>query len=120
MKTVLVVGHEWKFRALVRAQLREEGFEALGFDSLNDAQEEITRTTPQPELIIFNTTAASPEEKQQLAELAERLPVLVVAAAQEPLGSARLQVLRRPVTVDTVVKEAGRIVASPASPFPPS
>ena len=120
MKTVLVVGHEWKFRALVRAQLREEGFEALGFDSLNDAQEETTGTAPPPALVIFDTTETSPKEKQQMAELAERLPVLVVAAAQESLGSARLQVLRRPVTVDTVVKEAARIVASPAGPFPPS
>ncbi|MGH9862096.1 MAG: hypothetical protein ACRD35_01585 [Candidatus Acidiferrales bacterium] len=119
MKTVLVVGRDWQFRALVRAQLREEGFEALGFDSLNDAQEETTGAAP-PALVVIDTTETSPEEKQQMAELAERLPVLVVAAAQESLGNARLQVLRRPGAVSTVVKEAERIVASPANPSPPS
>lgn len=112
MKTILVVGRDWKFRALLRAQLREEGFDALGFETLGEAIEELTRTAPAPAVVVFDTTDATAPEKAQLAELAERLPVLLVASAQEPVEPARLRLLRRPVALGAVVREVKSLAGS--------
>lgn len=112
MKTILVVGRDWKFRALLRAQLREEGFDALGFETLSDAIEELNRTAPPPSVVVFDTTDAAAPEKAQLAGLAERVPVLVLASAQEPLEAAGWRVLRRPVQLSDVMAEVKALVES--------
>lgn len=113
MKTVLVVGRDWKFRALLRAQFREEGYDALGFENLSEASEEISRTAPSPAAVVFDTTDAMADEIGQLADLAARLPVLLVASAQEPFEPARWRVLRRPVPLSAVVAEVKSLVESP-------
>ena len=106
MKTVLVVGRDWKFRALLRAQLREDGFDALGFESLDAAAEVIARSAP--DAIVFDTTDAPGAELAQLSVLSKRLRVLVVASAGESVPLPEAQVLRRPV-------QLGQIIAALAS-----
>ncbi|MBI2956104.1 MAG: hypothetical protein HYY26_02205 [Acidobacteria bacterium] len=101
MKTVLVVGRDWQFRSLLRAQLREEGYAALGLETLTDAEEEIRRPD-EVAAVVFDTTGAAAEELQTaLPRLAARLPVVVVAGAQEEVPAAA-RVLRRPVAIGEV------------------
>ena len=111
MKTVLVVGRAWKFRALLRAQLREENYDALGFATLEEAADQLAAGSP-PAALVFDSTDASPAVVQpQLAELARRLPVLVIAGAQDSFDfspdkrreSTAPRVLRRPLRLEEVV-----------------
>src|SRR3972149_5130882 len=84
MKTVRVVGRDWKFRALLRAQLLEEGYAALGFETLEEAAAPLGLGAP-PAALVFDTTDALPGSFQPpLTALAARLPVVLVAAAGGP------------------------------------
>ena len=107
MKTILVVGREWKFRALLRAQLREEGYEALAFETLQDAEAERAGAAA----LLFDTTGFKPEEWQrQLAQLAATLPVVLVAAADERVDIASARVLRRPVRLADIVSAVQEVI----------
>lgn len=112
MKTVLVVGRDWKFRSLLRAQLREENFEALGFESLADAADEAVAGAPEKvAALVYDTTDAPSEETGPLlTALVGRVPIIVVAAAQEAISEASLTVLRRPVQLSEVVAAVRRLV----------
>ena len=100
MKVILIVGREWKFRALLRAQLREEGYEALAFETLSDAE----TTLASAAALVLDTADFKPEEWQaQLQQLATGMPVLVVAGADEPVEIPRARVLRRPVRLADIV-----------------
>lgn len=103
MKTVLVVGRDWKFRALLRAQLREEGFDALGFETLADAEAALSTCAPPPAAFIFDTAEAPPAELAQLPALSEKLPLLVVASAGESLPIPEENAVRRPVQIGLLV-----------------
>lgn len=109
MKTVLVVGREWKFRALLRAQLREEGYEALAFETLQDIEAEKVGAAA----LVFDTADFKPEEWQpQLTQLAAALPVLIVAGADESLHLPRARVLRRPIRLAEVVSALREIISA--------
>ncbi|MBI4466304.1 MAG: hypothetical protein HY656_02600 [Acidobacteria bacterium] len=111
MKTILVVGRDWKFRALLRAQLREDGYNALGFATLEEATEPLA-SSPPPVALVFDTSDASPVEiRTELPGLAARLPVVVVAAADEPLD-ASLRALRRPLRVEDVAAAVKALVSA--------
>jgi DNA-binding response OmpR family regulator len=104
MKTIFVVGQEWSFRALLRAQLREEGYRALGLATLGEAAEALV-SSPAPALLVFDTAGAAPGEIQrQLPALAARLPVLVVAGAQEEVPVRVQRLLRRPLQIAGIVQ----------------
>ncbi len=100
MKTVLIVGRDWKLRALLRAQLREEGYEALAFKTLQDAASE----TAEAAVLVFDTTDAEPNNWQAaLQALAPTLPVVVVASATEELNLAPARILRRPLSLADIL-----------------
>ena len=101
VKTVLVVGRNWKLRALLRAQLREEGFEALGFETLADAESEAADAAA----LLLDTTGDQPSGWQQvLRRLAAQLPAMVIAGASEEVDLPGGKVLRRPLSVADIVR----------------
>lgn len=112
MKTVLVVGRDWKFRALLRAQLREEGFDALGFETLADATAALTSFAPPPAALIFDTAEVPRTELEQLVGLKAPCPVVVVAAADESITAPQVRVLRRPVAIGTLINELKALSAA--------
>lgn len=102
MKTIFVVGREWRFRSLLRAQLREQGYEARGFETLAEVADALV-SAPAPALVVFDTTDSNTTDTTaHLREWSGRLQVVLIAGAQEevPLGAAR--VLRRPVSIGQV------------------
>lgn len=104
MKTVPVVGRDWKVRALLRAELREQSYEALGCETLADARAQLDACSPPPVALVFDTSDAPEAEiKTELPALAERVPVLVIAGAQEQFDDPRFTVFRRPVRLGDVV-----------------
>jgi DNA-binding response OmpR family regulator len=107
MKTVLVVGRDWKFRALLRAQLREEGYDALGFETLREAESEAAGAAA----LVFDTTDAQPADWQPaLQRLAAQLPVVVVAGATEEANVPGAKVLRRPLSVADILGAVRKLV----------
>jgi DNA-binding response OmpR family regulator len=107
VKTVLVVGRDWKFRALLRAQLREEGYDALGFEALQDAESEAAVAAA----LLFDTTDARPDEWHPvLQRLSGQLPVVVVANATEAAEIPGARVLRRPLSVADVVQAVHELI----------
>ena len=112
MKTVLVVGRDWKFRALLRAQLREEGFEARGFESLTDVFPELSSAGTAPAALIFDTADAPQPELDSLASLKAPCPVVVVATADESIAAPQARVLRRPVAIGALVTELRALTAA--------
>jgi len=100
MKSILVVGRDWKFRAPLRAQLREEGYEALGFETLENAESEASGAA----VLIFDTTDAQPGDWQPvLQRLATQLPVVIVAGAPEEVNVPGAKLLRRPLSLGDIV-----------------
>ena len=100
MKTIIVVGRDWKFRALLRAQLREEGYEALAYETLNDAAPEVAGAAA----LVFDTTDANIADcAPALRRQAERLPVIVVAAADEHLDIPGVTLRHRPVSLADII-----------------
>jgi len=108
MKTILVVGRDWKFRALLRAQLREEGYNALGFETLQHAESEITDAAA----LLFDTTDAPPTDWQPALErLAAALPIIVVAGTSEEVTVPSARILRRPISLGDIIAEAKELTS---------
>jgi DNA-binding response OmpR family regulator len=99
---VFIIAGDWRLRALVRAELRERGIEALAFDALEDAAGALARGIV-PQVVVLENL--DPEPAAALVRLAERVPVILVASRTQttarPPGIAR--VLYRPVRIADVV-----------------
>ncbi len=109
MKIVLVVGWDWKFRALLRAQLREEGYEALAFETLQDAEAQRADAAA----LVFDTTDSRPAEWQPLLQqLATSLPVVVVVGTEELMDVAPARVLRRPVRLADIISVVREVTSA--------
>ncbi len=109
MKTILVVGREWRFRALLRAQLREEGYEALAFETLQDAEAERVGAAA----VVFDTSDTSPSDRlPALQHLAAQLPVVIVAGADEQVEITSAQVLRRPVRLADIISMVREVTSA--------
>jgi len=102
MPTVFIISPDWNLRALVRAELREAGVEALGMESADDAARELAAGR-QPSVVVLDGELAP----AGLHNLARSVPVVIVASRVEPsrpLPSA-VAVLYRPVSVKDVVAQ---------------
>jgi hypothetical protein len=108
-------------RALLRAALRETGYDAIGTRSLAGASSYLQ---PAPgrgpvRLIVVDVAAVAAAERDAYADLCARrgdVPTLLLASAvtATPAG-CWTHMLRRPVSIDDVVREVAALV-----PLPPS
>ena len=79
---VLLVSHDWHTRALLRAQLIEEGCPVMAFESLADAERELKhRGAFEPRLLILDLAGGerAPSEIAQLSAWAGSVPVWLLA-----------------------------------------
>lgn len=108
MKQIWVVSADWKFRALVRAELRERGYEARGYENLTSAAGEVSPGARLPAALVLDASDADAAiVSEEIGTWARRLPTLVVvsgaqASFRPPAG---VHVLRRPVQIDEVVAQ---------------
>lgn len=116
MKEVFVVSADWKFRALVRAELRERGYEARGYESLATAAGDLSHEGGFPALLVLDVAEVDPAGAcEQVAAWAKDFPVVVVVGAgeatfQPPPG---VSVLHRPMRIEEIV---ARVVESAGPP----
>jgi hypothetical protein len=105
---VVLLGTEWKARALLRAQLIEEGFDVVATNTWAMMRRHL-RPGRKPRLAVVDLKGLD-EPEQVLLDLAmlmkpERVLVLAATATIPPAFISRLGfgVLRRPVTIASIV-----------------
>jgi len=108
---VLLIGKDWKTRALLRAQLLEEGVDVEAYESLADALEASIGVGQAPALLIADV-GESVDPKVEIAQLAHwsrRIPIWIIArrtvADESEFEGRRFEaVLFRPVDLGELVE----------------
>jgi DNA-binding response OmpR family regulator len=104
MPTVFVVSRDSTLRTAVRAELREAGVQALGLETADDVGKELARGVLPSVVVIDASELATPSAREELANLAQRVAVLVVDSRTTPSGGlAGAEFLRRPLRVQDIV-----------------
>ena len=105
-RVLLIMPQQWP-RALLRAELREQGYDAIGARNLSDAGRQ---PAADPErgpvrLVLVDDAALTPEHEGLLDPL--------LARHGGPPGRSWTQVLHRPLRIDDIVQAARAILAAP-------
>lgn len=125
MGKIWLIAADWQFRALVRAQLLEEGFKVRAVPSLEIALAYLIRGEEGPCLIILDLQGQDVEAPtvSDLWRLTGEAPLLLCGGAldraaldQGSLPPAR--VLLRPFRLRDLVKEVRRMRSWPAGDAP--
>ncbi len=112
MAQILIAGRDWTARALLRAQLIEEGFDAEAYDSVGDAVQRLWASRMMPSLLIADLfESESPaEDVATLSEWAKLLPIWILAGhgatgSEAIEGRGFERVLFRPLDLGKLVQE---------------
>jgi CheY-like chemotaxis protein len=112
MSQVLLIGKDWRARALLRAQLIEEGLDVEARETASDAAESLERTELLPSLIVADLAASEDPsaDVDQLARWAKQTPTWIIAShgviVDKRLNQRGFEViLFRPVDVGELVDQ---------------
>lgn len=113
-RILLVIPAQWS-RALLRAELREAGYDAVGTRSIAMARR---LAAPAPDrgpvrLVVIDQDALAGEDPTAPHLLARKTSapiVLLAPAVRRPAEGPWAEVLRRPVAVGDLVREIARLV----------
>ena len=77
MSQVLIAGKDWQARALLRAQLIEEGFEVEAHETIRDALPALESGTNPPDLLIADVSQSDEPsaDVEALAEWSRKIPI---------------------------------------------
>lgn len=112
MAQILIAGKDWSARALLRAQLIEEGFEVEAFEGVQEVVCRLWGSREMPSLLIVDLFESRKpvEDIATLSHWAKLLPVWILAG-HSTAGAGRLagqgfeRVLFRPLDVGKLVLE---------------
>ena len=130
MGKIFLIAADWQFRALVHAQLLEEGFQVRPLPSPKAALQDLVISGEQARLIILDTKDLEPEAgtMADLLQLMEKVALVLcgdalsrstlnrVVASQAAAGregNRPVRVLLRPFRVGDLVREVRRLWACP-------
>jgi CheY-like chemotaxis protein len=112
MTRVVVVGKAWQVRALLHAQLLEEGLEVEAHETVGAALATLEETELLPALLVADLFASDDPvtEIDQLARWAPQIPTWIIAGrnliAEKRLRGRRFEViLFRPVDMGELVEQ---------------
>jgi len=112
MPSVLLAGKDWKSRALLRAQLQEEGLEVIALEGAREALNSLTGLANLPKLLVADLTGSShpTAEVDLLARWTSILPIWLILSRTVTLGRAIDElgferVIYRPVDMARLVQE---------------
>ncbi len=121
MDQIVLVAREWKARALLRAQLSEEGYKVMALRTIEEAMMLLGRGMVRPGLIILDTMGQGLNESvlTDLQALADDAPILVCTG---PFDLARFDfeeagltnLLVRPFAVGDVVSAVREVLGNEA------
>jgi len=82
VKQVLVAGKDWQARALLRAQLLEEGLAVEAYETISDALAALPPATNLPDLLVADISASDDPtaDVEALAAWSRKIPVWIVAS----------------------------------------
>lgn len=82
MSQILIAGKDWQARALLRAQLLEEGFEVEAHDSIPEALATLEPGTSLPDLLIADVSASDEPsaDVEALAAWSPKVPIWIIAS----------------------------------------
>lgn len=115
MTRVILAGKDWQSRALVRAQLIEEGVEVEAHDSVGGAVQSLESSELLPGLFVADLAGCDDADLALLAQWAAQIPVWAIAgrsqiAAKDLKGRNFEMTLFRPVDVGELVEQIKRRV----------
>jgi DNA-binding response OmpR family regulator len=115
MAEVLLTGKDWTERALLRAQLLEEGIAAEAYLTVRDALRSLEEAEFLPALLIADLGASDDpgEEVELLTSWAKQIPIWIIASrstivARRLRGRGFDMILFRPVDVGELVEQIKR------------
>lgn len=118
MGKILLIAADWQMRALVRAQLLDEGYEVQAWPSMEQAMESLLRGAMPPQLTILDAEGIDVDAAAILGlwHLTGQVPLLLCLGMQSRhlLSQAGLppnQTLMRPFRVGDVVQQARKMLA---------
>jgi DNA-binding response OmpR family regulator len=113
---ILVIAADWQFRALVRAQLLEEGYEVQAFPDLEVALFHLEHGGSRPQLAILDSKdlRIEPDSVSQLWRLMDQGPLLLCAGLLDrglldQVGMPPARLLVCPFSVGDVVAKVRRM-----------
>ena len=120
-RALLLVAADWQSRALALAELQEAGYDVTALPGVRSALAALAQRRLAPALILLDVHGdddATPARVEELLALAPGVPlVLVVGAfgqeAWEPLRTRLAGLLRRPLTVATLVDAVTTALTTP-------
>jgi hypothetical protein len=118
---IVLLGAEWQARALLRAQLIEQGFEVIAVDTWPLMRRHL-RPGHKPRLAIVDLQGLQQPEQalDDLRILMDPRAVLVLSGigtvAPAKIEGLGFQVLNRPVTIGSVVAVAERAIRQSQAP----
>ncbi len=115
MRHILIAGKDWQARALLRAQLLEEGFEVEAYETIPDALAALGPGTNLPNLFIADVFASDDPsaDVEALSAWARKVPIWIIATRTYIIdkglrGHGFEMILLRPVDVGELVEQIKR------------
>lgn len=115
MSQILIAGRDWQARALLRAQLLEEGFEVEAHDAIPEALETLAPDTNLPDLLIADISASDEPsaDVDALSAWSRRVPIWIIASRTYIVdkglrGHGFELIMLRPVDVNELVDQIKR------------
>jgi len=109
---ILIAGKDWQARALLRAQLLEEGFEVEAYETIPEALATLESRTNLPDLFIADISASDDPsaDVEALSAWSRKIPTWVIASrsyiVEKGLRGRGFEViLLRPVDVGELVDQ---------------
>jgi CheY-like chemotaxis protein len=112
MSHILIAGKDWQARALLRAQLLDEGFEVEAHETIPDALATLGEGTDHPDLFIADISASDDPaaDVEALSAWSHKIPIWIIASrtyiVEKGLRGHGFEVtLLRPVDVGELVDQ---------------
>lgn len=112
MSQILIAGKDWQARALLRAQLLEEGFDVEACENIPEAVATLGPRTNPPDLLIADITASDEPsaDVEALSAWSRKVPIWIIASRTYIVdkglrGHGFEMVLLRPVDVGELVDQ---------------
>ena len=109
---VLLAGKDWQARALLRAQLIEEGVSVEAYETVAEALAQLELQSVLPALLIADTSSSDhpSADVERLANWTGRLPVWIIASQSSSVkcgleGRGFEELLFRPVDMGKLVEQ---------------
>jgi DNA-binding NtrC family response regulator len=119
MSEIVIAGKDWQARALLRAQLLEEGFEVEAYESIAEALATLGAATGIPKLLIADISASDDPvaDVESLTAWSPKLPIWIIASRtylvnQGLRGHGFARIFMRPVEIGELVNQVKRNLGS--------